>query len=272
MKIEKLTLTNFNGRKFNITTYTQDQDPKLLVQKKPLMIILPGGSFNHHAMRESEPVALAYASKGFNCAIVYYNLITDPGLIYPDAGLDGLKVVQYYREHAQEYHIDPNKIAVCGFSAGGHVASAMASMIDAPSMINKFKFDPEQVRPNATILGYPLIDIEKIGYKLTPEEMTYFPKEDYLRNTSLGVTNKTAPTFIFQAWDDPTVMIDNSLEYLNALNNKHVRFEAHLFEAGGHGFSLATPELEQTGRPEQVNNHVAHWFDLSIEWLRRTLK
>ena len=87
-----------------------------------------------------------------------------------------------------------------------------------------------------------------------------------LLDTALGVTPETPPTFIFQAVDDPVVLIDNTIEYITALRKNRVYFEAHLFNKGGHGFSLATPELATAER--KADPHLAHWFELSLEWLK----
>ena len=92
------------------------------------------------------------------------------------------------------------------------------------------------------------------------------PSAKDLLDTAVGVTPQTPPTFIFQAVDDPVVLIDNTIEYITALRKNRVRFEAHLFNKGGHGFSLATPELATKER--KADAHLAHWFELSLEWLK----
>lgn len=265
MKTETLTLTNFNGRKFKIHTYITDHNPDLLMKKQGLIIVIPGGSFVHLSARESEPVALNYNARGYNCVVMEYNLIQDVGTIYPDAGLNVLTTVKYFREHSQEYNIDPEKIVTLGFSAGGHVASSANTMANFINYRQKYNFDADLVRPNATILGYPLIDLKKIGFPIPEDQMKDIPNEPELRNTALGVTRETPATFIFQAWDDPIVLIGNSIEYIQALNEHHVSCEAHLFDHGKHGFSLARFETSQ--ETYQDNPHAAHWFNLSLEWL-----
>lgn len=85
MKVENLTITNFNKREFKIHTYVLDQNPELVEQKRPLAIVVPGGSFNHLSKREGEPVALTFNNQGFNSVVMEYNLVQDPGKIYPDA-------------------------------------------------------------------------------------------------------------------------------------------------------------------------------------------
>ncbi len=269
MKTENLTLTNFNGRKFKIHTYTLNENPKLARQKKPLIIVIPGGSFDHLSLREGEPVALAYAARGFNAAVMEYNLLQDPGRIYPDAGLDVLSTIKYYRDHVEEYQIDPKKIVTIGFSAGGHVASAANYLANSKKFSQKYGYDSDEVRPNKTILGYPLINIDKIGFPLPDNADANMPFEAELKDTALGVTRETPATFIFQAWDDPVVLIDNSIEYIAALNKNKVECEAHLFTHGYHGFSLARPHTMEKDQVWQDNPHAAQWFKLSLEWLKQ---
>ena len=98
MDVRHLVLTNFNERDFKVTYYGLDENPNLTMKKRPLVLVFPGGSFNHLSQREGEPVALAYANKGCNSAVVSYNLTTDPGEIYPDAALSGLRAIQYFRD------------------------------------------------------------------------------------------------------------------------------------------------------------------------------
>ena len=81
-------------------------------------------------------------------------------------------------------------------------------------------------------------------------------------------SRETPDTFIFQAWDDPVVLIGNSIEYIGALNKNKVSAEAHLFNHGYHGFSLARHNVETKGQAWQDNPHAAHWFNLAMEWLK----
>lgn len=266
MQISKLTLKNANGRAFQATIFQQRPNPLLKNPRRPLLIVIPGGSFNHFSLRESEPVALAYAARGFNCAILWYNLV-QAGPIYPDAALSGLRLLAYLRRHAQTYDLDPQRTAVIGFSAGGHIAAMMSSFALSKKYQSKFDLDPAKCLPQATILGYPLIDIDLIGFKVPADQAGAVPTDPFVRDASRGVRRQTPPTFIFQAMDDPVVLIDNSLRYLQALHDHGVKAEAHLFDRGGHGFALAQPEQVLTDRPWQADQHLAHWFDLSREWL-----
>lgn len=271
MKTENLTLTNFNDRQFKIHTYILNDNPNTILQKRPLIIVVPGGSFDHLSLREGEPVALSYCAHGFNSVVMEYNLIQDEGAIYPDAGLDVLSTIKYFRNHAEEYNIDPSKIVTIGFSAGGHVVSVANNMAVSEKYQTKYHFEKENVISNATILGYPLINIEKIGFPIPKAAENDIPQELDLKDSALGVTRETPATFIFQAWDNPVVLISNSLEYIQALYDNQVNCEVHLFEKGGHGFSIARPEVVEKGREWQNNPHAARWFKLSLEWLKQNI-
>lgn len=267
MKVKNLTLTNFNKREFNIHTYILDSIGDLAKPKHPLAVIIPGGSFDHLALRESEPVALAFNNRGFNSVVVDYNLVQDEGDIYPDAGLDVLTTVKYFRDRAENFDIDPQKIVTIGFSAGGHVASFANSMANSPKYQSDFNFKSKDVLPNKTILGYPLINLTKIGFDIPESEEDKVPTDEFVKNSALGVTKDTPATFIFHAWDDPVVLVTNTMEYIAALHEKNVSCEVHIFNQGGHGFSLARGDMVIKGREWQENSHAAHWFDLAQEWL-----
>ncbi|CCK84552.1 Putative uncharacterized protein [Lactobacillus equicursoris 66c] len=267
METKQIELKNFNGRTYSIATYTVKHHHQPLDKLRPLAIVVPGGSFTHLSVKESEPVALAYVARGFNACVVSYNLLQDEGKIYPDAGLDVLSTVSYYRDHAADYQIDPDKIMTIGFSAGGHIASAANYLADSPKYQKQFGYEGDQVRPNATILGYPLTDVHKVAFEIGGKADGALPDDEKLVDTALGVTPKTPPTFIFQSWNDPICLPTNAMAYEEALFKNGVKCEAHMFDTGFHGYSLATPELATNDISWQGNQHVAQWFKLSLEWL-----
>lgn len=267
MKVEDLTLVNFNKREFKVHPYTLASIGDLVTPKHPLAIVIPGGSFDHLSLREGEPVALAFNNCGFNSVVMEYNLVQDEGDIYPDAALDVLATVKYFREHAEEYNIDPDKVVTVGFSAGGHVASFANSVANSAKYQKDYAFNNQEVLPNKTILGYPLINLEKIGFDIPDDEEDKVPSDEFLKDSSLGVTEDTPATFIFHAWDDPVVLVTNTIEYMTALHEKNVPCEAHIFNLGGHGFSLGRKDMVVKTREWQENTHAGHWFDLAQEWL-----
>ena len=120
--------------------------------------------------------------------------------------------MKYFRDHADEYQLDKDKILTVGFSAGGHVVSVANNMALNKNYQTKYDFDKTDVLPNKTILGYPLIDIKKIGFPIPEDQKAKMPVEEDILDSALGVTRETPDTFIFQAWDDPVVLIGNSIE------------------------------------------------------------
>ena len=141
-------------------------------------------------------------------------------------------------------------------------------MANSSEYQKEFNFTSKAVLPNKTILGYPLINLAKIGFDIPEDELDKVPADDFVKNSALGVTAKTPATFIFHAWDDPIVLVNNTLEYLEALREHNVPCEAHLFNRGGHGFSLARTDMVVKGREWQDNPHAGHWFELAQEWLK----
>ena len=162
------------------------------------------------------------------------------------------------RQHAAQWHILPEKIAVCGFSAGGHLALSGA-VLDIPG-------EAAQPRPNAVILGYPVVTAGQYAHRgsfvqlagsTDPAAQQAFGLED-------KITPQTPPVFVWTTMEDATVPVENTLMLVNALHRAGVPCEAHLFEKGVHGTSISTAEVDQPSR------HRHHWVELAVEWLEDT--
>lgn len=150
------------------------------------MIILPGGAYAFLSDREAEPVALAYLAAGFQAFVLRYTI---GGEYAFQAALEDVSgAVELVREHAAEWHLDPDKIAVCGFSAGGHLAAASGTLAAH--------------KPNALILGYPCI-LESMSRILA------FP----VPSLDQAVTPETPPAFLFHTRNDSSVPVENSLRF-----------------------------------------------------------
>lgn len=269
MNTKEIVIKNFNDRSFRIDYYGLTKNDGLLLQQKPLLLVFPGGAFCKLARREGEPVCFAYGSRGYNTAIVKYNLLQDEGSVYPDAALSGLSAIKYFRDNSEEYGINPDKIIAIGFSAGAHVVSVMDMMSQSKEYQNKFYFHKDEVKLNAVILGYPLIDFNQALINLNKAKIL---DDSKLINIATSVTPRTAPTFIFQSVDDPILSINNTFEYITALKDNDVKFEAHIFDKGGHGYSLSYPELKEKYEIKYGFNPRLHaWFDLSLSWLKDVL-
>lgn len=224
-----------------LTTYISDISEEMkYANTKPAVLVIPGGAYKFCSDREAEPIALAYLAKGFNAFVLRYSL--NDKAAFPTPLNDAEKALQFIRDKADEFHIYPDKIAVCGFSAGGHLAAAVSTM--------------SEEKPNACILGYPCILDSTSPILVKPVE-----------SLDRYVTPNTPPTFIFAARDDGCVPIKNSLIYADKLDENGVGFELHIFSHGDHGFSLANDTVCDK-HWLKICRQNSYWLDRSAEWLK----
>lgn len=253
-----------------LTAYCPDVsieiDPKI---KRPTIVICPGGGYIMCSDRESEPIALAFTSRGFNCFVLRYE--TAP-VKYPAQLLEVSAAFAFIRRNAEEFHIDTEKIAVCGFSAGGHLAASLGVFWDEPFIRETLGLKENENKPNAMILGYPVItsgtkadrgSFESLLGKDAPKEL--------IEKMSLEkqVSKKTPPAFIWQTWEDDCVPVENSMLFAKALKKEEIPFELHIFEWGCHGLACCN---KTTGVLDYLNvPHCEKWIPLCEEWLNQQL-
>ena len=224
--------------------------------KRPAIVVCPGGGYVYCSRAEGEPVAMAYAAKGFHTFVLRYSTGRAA------AGFAPLKevswVIGYIREHAEEWNIDPEKIVTCGFSAGGHLALSAGLL--------------GENKPNAMILGYPAASAPN------------YPGADFMLKLLTGketVTDADAEQFDLVAQitkDAPPVFIaataQDMLTGMGALPiaQKYCKlgldYELHIFQHGPHGYSLAN-ETTSDGSSRYMNAAFAHWQQLSVAWLHK---
>lgn len=240
----RVTTHQVGAHDATLTTYVQDRSDELPnVRTRPLVLVLPGGGYFYTSDREAEPVALAYLAEGFNAAVLRYAVGVDTPF---DRSLaDGRAGLAWLREHAADLDADAERIAVVGFSAGGHLAGCLGTT--------------GEQRPAALVLGYP-VTLGEVGPRLGKE----------LPDVTEAVDDRTPPTFLFSTVGDEIVPIRHSLALLTALAEAGVPFESHVYLTGGHGLSLAGTHTS-AGRPEMVEAAVAGWFADSVRFLRHVL-
>lgn len=229
---------------------------------RPAVLIIPGGAYEHCSTREGEPVALRFLAAGYQAFVLHYATGEHAGNWRPLR--QAAAAVLYLRQNAGELHLDPKKIALCGFSAGGHLAAATTFLCDAPQMAAALAAPAEQLRPNALVLGYPVISMGAYTHAVTRDNVT--GGDAALCETfSLEKQVKPGlpPVFLWHTVTDGSVPVENSLLLAGALRANGVPFELHLFAGGHHGMSLCTPEVGEN------DPHNAHWLPLCLEWLDR---
>ena len=238
-------------------------------QRRPAVIICPGGGYDFCSDREAVPVAARFAGYGVQAFVLYYNCKTP----FPTNLLELAEAVRLVRAHAAEYEIDPHRIAVCGFSAGAHLAGSLAVYANRPLLTALFG-DSAAYRPDAQILCYPVISggacahrgsiINLIGVQAAND---FGCPQNAAVSLEQQVSAETPPCFLWSTSDDNTVPIDNSLLYLRALAAHDVPFESHILPHGAHGLSLAD-ETAAMGA-WHLNPVCAPWFEACIRWIRR---
>ena len=211
------------------------------------VVVFPGGGYWILAIDlEGTEVCDWLTAKGITCVLLKYrvpgeNLSPRSGA-YPNSPMaleDAQRTIGLVRFHAQEWHIDPHKIGVLGFSAGGHLVAAVSTNFKKRLYPAVDAADKESCRPDFAVALYP-------GHML---EHTSKPFE---LNPYVPVTPQTPPTFLVQDEDDPIDNINNSLVYYIALKNAGVPVEMHLYAHGGHGFGLRRTKFPVTAWPQLV--------------------
>lgn len=209
---------------------------------RPTVLILPGGGYEFLSEREAEPIAMRFLAKGYNAAVLYYSIA--PAARFPVSLLETLSAVKYLRENADRMQADKNKIYVCGFSAGGHLAASVGTLWNGAESKSYFG-DTEAVRPNGLILAYPVIindfDGETRIHKGSFNALLGDKKDDkqMLEYVCLDrrVSRDTPPTFIWSTFEDDCVPCESTLRFASALRKNGVPFELHIYEKGWHGLS-----------------------------------
>ena len=227
------------------------------------VLVLPGGGYGIVAPSEGEPVALSFLGAGVQAFVLQYSVAPAR---WPQQLLETAAAIAYLRKNARRYGISKDKIAVCGFSAGGHLAGCAANLWDHQVIRDSLGLTGEQVRPNAAILSYPVVFIKDGGENMTRDNL--FGQSAPVRETSLetSVTGNNPPTFLWTTYTDGTVPMEHTLAYANALREHDVPFELHVFNKGPHAMGLATPD--SAWQDDHTELRAAQWHSLCVGWLK----
>lgn len=223
----------------NLMTYVHEEEPERI---RPCMIVVPGGAYCFVSPSEGEPIAKKFYEYGYNAFVLTYtiNVIMD----YPlkqQPMQDLSRAIRYVRKNCEKLHIDPDKIAICGSSAGGHLCGSICVHHKDVADIDP-GYNAVSNRPNAAILNYPVITAGEyahqgsfdalLGSQATEEQKEYFSLENH-------VNEDVPPCFLWQTVNDETVPVENSYLFATALREKNIPFAHHVFSEGRHGLSTA---------------------------------
>jgi acetyl esterase/lipase len=222
------------------------------------VIVFPGGGYiNLTVTYEGADIAREFNKIGVTAFVVKYRLPSDAIMVDKAIGplQDAQRAIQIVREKATEWGIQPNKIGVIGFSAGGHLASTLATHFHKAVIPNN---EHTSLRPDFAMLIYPVITFGPFAHLGSRETLIgKNPSQELidLYSSEKQITADTPPCFLIHAQDDNTVPVQNSILFYDALVNNKVKAEMHLFEEGGHGFGMVNPKSKNL------------WFDWAANWL-----
>lgn len=247
---------------------TQDSDipvitvylPRTMTANTPAVLVCPGGGYVNLAMNhEGRQVANYLNSIGIAAFVLRSRL--GPRYHHPIELGDAQRAIRTVRSHATEWRLDPAKIGILGFSAGGHLAMTASTMFDSGNPTATDVIDRANSRPDFSILGYPVITLTEawthqgsktnlIGANADPELAKKLSGEN-------AVSKQTPPTFLFHTNADTAVPAENSIFYYLALRKAGIPAEMHIFEKGPHGVGLANDDAA-----------LSEWSKLLANWLR----
>lgn len=223
------------------------------------VVIFPGGGYAHLAGNlEGRQVADWFTARGFRALILSYRL-TSNGYVLPVPLLDARRAIQIVRARARDYFINPNRIVVIGFSAGGHLAALSATQFTPGDPAASDPIDRVSSRPDFLVLGYPWIgaissDTSHLSYCQLFQLMDKCEELRKAYSPDLFVTHDTPPAFLYHTFDDKTVPVEQGLRFYDALVKAGVPAEAHIYASGPHGTGLGKGDIALDTWPQMLEN------------------
>ena len=255
-----------------LETFFLEVTDKFTVQERPLVLVCPGGGYNHTSDREAEIVAMQFNAMGYHTAVLRYSCAP---AVFPTALLELSKAVAYMREHAGEYLIDPDRIAILGFSAAGHLAASLGVFWNTEWFRkireeNGVKLAAEQIRPDGLILCYPVITSGEYAHRGSFDDLLGEARcrdPFWLEKMSLEKQDlkDVPPVFMWHTSYDNAVPLENSLFFATELIKAKKPVEYHIFPGDVHGMSLGDWRTRSETRIKD-NTSAVQWISLAHTW------
>lgn len=252
-----------------LATYVLDNYPSIDENRvRPAVLICPGGGYEHTSDREAEAIAVQMNAMGFQAFILYYTCA--PKAVFPTPQLEAAKAMAVIRENASLWHVDPKKVILMGFSAGGHLAASIGVFYKRDFLCGALAVAPELIRPDGLVLCYPVITSGEFAHRGSFRALAGEREEELSELLSLEkqVTGDVPPAFIWHTYEDGSVPVENSMLYASAMRKTGVPFELHIYPRGHHGLALANAETKSANGSDSIIPEVQDWVRLAGRWIR----
>ncbi len=250
-----------------LETYILKESGEIAVGRRPLILMCPGGGYNHTSDREAEPIATRFLAMGYHVAILRYSVAP---AVYPTALLELAACMKLIHEKEEEWMVDTDKIIVQGCSAGGHLAASLGVFWNEKWLAERIETTNDVLKPAGMLLCYPVITSGEFAHRGSFEALLrgQYTEELLLKNSlERQVTKDTPRTFLWHTYTDDCVPVENSLLLIQAMKKYGIPVEFHMYPTGGHGLSTCD---EQSARPEGygVQQECQSWIPLAGTWLK----
>ncbi|MBQ9027872.1 MAG: alpha/beta hydrolase [Lachnospiraceae bacterium] len=260
-----------------LETFFLNVTESFTVQERPLILVCPGGGYHFTSEREAEIIAMQFNAMGYHTAVLRYSC--KPAQ-FPTALLELSRAVAYLRAHAQKYMIDPERIAVLGFSAGGHLAASLGVFWNT-EWFAKIREEAgvaltaQEIKPDGLILAYPVVTSGEYAHRDSFDDLLGEGRckdPAWLAKMSLEKQNlkDVPPVFLWHTSYDSSVPLENSLYFATQLIKARKPLEYHIFPGDVHGISLADWRTRSEKRMEDTA--AVQWIGLVHTWLEKWKK
>ena len=234
--------------------------------KRPVALIVPGGSYLYCSDRERLPIAFNFLSKGYQVFMLEYHVGDESD--YPTPFIDLAKGLKYIKDNADEYALDINDITLVGFSAGGHLAGTFGALATNKEFQNDMGMTEEELKVHQMILAYPAINLKPIVDKINKHQAFHvvgklFTTYEMIKDGKAQSHKDMPKAFVFHSIDDNMVPVADVMDYVTDALSKGCDIEFHLFNRGGHGYSTA----DLITNPDDFPTRVGAWMPLAFDWL-----
>lgn len=253
-----------------LVVYAASPSVEYCSMARPAIVLCPGGGYAMTSDREAEPIALALVARGIQVFLLRYAV--NPAR-YPVALIQVAATLALARERAEEFNVDPDRIGVAGFSAGGHLAGSLGVFWNKPFLAEALGRPNADFMPNFMLLCYPVISSGEHRHDGSFRMLLGKRHDELHEEMSLEkyVHAGVPQTFLWHTAADPAVPVENSLYFASALSREHIPFDLHIYDRGGHGLSLGN-ELTMTPDGYSYEEAVHGWLDLFLAWEKRGRK